>query len=282
MRSAVVLVLLSVVLAAAARVSVTPMTGMGSGDWIRVPGGDVIHRTCLHEVEDGAVIGEDTLPPCLFRNPPRELLEAEPNIQIYSIDTHWTTTDVIMKSFNASFNCPGNPPRAAGQINYFWPGFKSNAPTMGLPVIQPVLQYGTGNNWVVRSWYVYGDVGEAVASPPVAVHPGDILGSYMQFDQASQTWTIYAINTRTSQPTTLKVTKQKTHNTDFKVAMLVLETIMPPNDCKQLPANPSSITFTGVSVNGQIPPWTPRTQMHDCNQKVSSIDKDKVTFTWTN
>jgi hypothetical protein len=187
-----------------------------------------------------------------------------------------------MRTFNASFNCPGNPPRAAGQINYFWPGFKSNQPTMGLPVIQPVLQYGTGNAWVIRSWYVYGDVGEAVASTPVSVKPGDILGSYMSFDTSSQTWTIFGNNTRTGQGTTLHVTKAKTHNTDFHVAMLVLETIMPPNDCKQLPANPSSITFTGVSVNGQTPPWTPRTGMHDCNQKVASIAGDKVTFTWTN
>jgi len=253
---------------------------LGEGEWIRVPGGAIIHRTCIHQVESGTLVDEHTFPPCQFRTPPPEMME--PNIQIYSIDTHWTTTDVIMQSFNASFNCPGNPPRAAGQINYFWPGFKSTQPTMGLPVIQPVLQYGTGNNWVVRSWYVYGDVGEAVASAPVPVRPGDIIGSYMQFDQSSQTWTIYAVNTRTSQPTTLRVTKQKTHNTDFKVAMLVLETIMPPNDCKQLPAGPSSISFTGVIVNGQVAPWTPRTQMHDCNQKVSSIDKDKVSFSWTN
>jgi len=276
-----VVLAVSVAVVCARSVPVSTLSDMGEGDWLRVPGGSVIHRTCIHEVENGALIDEHTLPPCQFRNPPPEML-AQPNAQIYSIDTHWTTTDVIMQSFNASFNCPGMPPRAAGQINYFWPGFKSTQPTMGLPVIQPVFQYGTGNNWVVRSWYVYGDIGEAVASPPVAVRPGDILGSYMDFDKASQTWTIYSVNTRTSQPTTLKVTKAKTHNTDFKVAMLVLETIMPPNDCKQLPASPSSITFTGVSVNGQIPPWTPRTQMHDCNQKVSSIDKDKVTFTWTN
>jgi len=251
-------------------------TAFDTVNWMQAPGGAMIHKTCFHEVDSGTVVDVNTLPPCLERAP------RDPNIQIYSIDTHWTTTDVSMRKFNASFNTPGNPPRAAGQINYFWPGFKSNQPTMGLPVIQPVLQYGTGNNWVVRSWYVYGDVGEAVASTPVAVRPGDIISSYMDFDEKNQLWTIYSLNTRTAQETILHVTKAKTHNTDFKVAMFVLETIMPPNDCKQLPSNPSSITFTGVSVNGKIPPWTPRTGMSDCNQKVASIAGDKVTFTWTN
>jgi hypothetical protein len=64
--------------------------------------------------------------------------------------------------------------------------------------------------------------------------------------------------------------------------MLVLETIMPPNQCDLLPANPSSITFTGVSVNGIVPPWTPRTGSNDCGQKVAKIAGDQTTFTWTN
>jgi len=246
-------------------------------EWLRVPGGSIIHRDCIHEVEDGATVDTHTFAPCKFIHPQEE------NIQIYSIDTHWTTTDVIMKMFNSSFTTPGNPPRAAGQINYFWPGFKSTEPTMGLPVIQPVLQYGTGNEWVVRSWYVYDNIGEATASPPIRIKPGDVTYSYMKFDDASQQWTIFANNTRTAQTTTLKVTKAKVHNTDFKVAMLVLETIMPPGDCKQLPASPSQITFMNNIVNDRTDvPWQPRTQMHDCNQKVASISKEKIVFSWTN
>jgi len=245
-------------------------------EWIPVPGGYLQHRSCVHEVPDGFVVGVDSLPPCAFKNP------INPGIQIYAIDVHWTTTSTIMTEFNASMNCPGNPPKAAGQINYFWPGFKSTQPTMGLPVIQPVLQYGTGNNWVVRSWYVFGDAGESAVSPPVPVTPGDILKTYMQFDQGKQQWTIFANNTRTGRTTVLNVTKQRIHNVDFKVAMLVLETIMPPNDCKQLPAGPASIDFTGSLVNGKPVTWTPRTGARDCNQKVASFTSDKVVFTWTN
>jgi len=260
-------------------VLVCAVGAMATGaDWVRVPGGSLIHRTCIHEVADNTLIDHTFRAPCLYRSPPSE------NIQIYSIDTHWTTTDVIMDSFNASFTTPSNPPHPAGQINYFWPGFKSTQPTMGLPVIQPVLQYGTDNNWVVRSWYVYGDIGEAFVSPQVRVMPGDVTFSYMKFDTPSQTWTIFANNTRTGLTTTLRVTKQRTHNTDFKVAMLVLETIMPPNDCKQLPGSPNTITFSGITVNGPATkvPWVPRTGMSDCNQKVASIQGDSVVFSWSN
>jgi len=245
-------------------------------DWVRVPGGHSHHKSCVHEVHDGFLVDVDTVPPCKFVKP------AAPEIQIYAIDTHWTTTSTVMLQFNASFNTPGNPPKAAGQINYFWPGFKSTQPTMGLPVIQPVLQYGTGNNWVVRSWYVYGDAGESVVSPAVPVTPGDIVSSYMQYNEQTQQWTIFANNTRTGRTTTLNVSRAKVHNIDFKVAMLVLETIMPPNDCKQLPASPASIDFTNVRVNGQIPPWVARTGAKDCGQKVTSIAGERVVFGWNN
>jgi len=246
-------------------------------EWVPVPGGNLLHRTCVHEVPDGFLVDENSLPPCQFKN-----AMSNPGIQIYAIDTHWTTTSTVMKEFNASMSVPGNPPKAAGQINYFWPGFKSTQPTMGLPVIQPVLQYGTGNNWVVRSWYVYGDAGESAVSAPVPVNPGDTIFTYMKFDDGKQQWTIFANNTRTGRSTVLNVTKQRVHNIDFKVAMFVLETIMPPNDCKQLPANPASIEFTNGIVNGQVPPWTARTGARDCGQKVASIADKKVVFSWTN
>jgi len=246
-------------------------------EWIRVPGGHTLHRSCIHEVRSGETVDVENLPRCMFRRPITE------DVQVYAIDTHWTTTDVIMTEFNASFTTPGNPPRAAGQINYFWPGFKSTEPTMGLPVIQPVLQYGNANEWIVRSWYVFGNQGEAVVSDPIPIKPGDVTASYMKFDKNSGIWTIFANNTRTSKTTILKIAKSHMHNVDYKVAMLVLETIMPLNDCKQLPANPSTITFSAITVNGQSTvPWVSRTARSDCNEKVLPIVKDTVVFSWTN
>lgn len=43
-----------------------------------------------------------------------------------------------------------------------------------------------------------------------------------------------------------------------------------------LPANPSSITFTNIAVNGIVPPWTPRTGSNDCGQKVAKIGGNQV------
>jgi hypothetical protein len=245
-------------------------------DWINVPGGYLMHKSCVHEVPDGVVVDVGSNDPCKY--PARR-----PNAQIYAIDTHWTPSGTLMTGFNSTFICPGMPPQAGGQINYFWPGFKSTAPTMGLPVIQPVLQYGTGNNWVIRSWYVFGNQGESQVSTPVPVSPGDSLYTYMDYDGGSQTWTIYSKNMKSGRDTTLRITKAKMHNVDYKVAMLVLETIMPGGNCK-LYASGGGITFTGNKVNGQTIQWTPRTQMQDCQQKIdlSGQSSGTVKFTWTN
>lgn len=52
---------------------------------------------------------------------------------------------------------PELPENAEGQVDYFWPGFKSGEPEMGLPVLQPVLQYGQhGAAWELQSWFVHG------------------------------------------------------------------------------------------------------------------------------
>ena len=46
----------------------------------------------------------------------------------------------------------GQQPRMHGACR---PGFKSEKPEMGYPVIQPVLQYGEhGREWQLQSWFV--------------------------------------------------------------------------------------------------------------------------------
>jgi hypothetical protein len=58
----------------------------------------------------------------------------DPSIQIYAIDTHWSTPNVSMRTFDASFNVPGLPPLARRKLislfllliskisNYVWVG----------------------------------------------------------------------------------------------------------------------------------------------------------------
>jgi hypothetical protein len=171
-------------------------------NWVRVPGGHTIHKSCLHEVPHGTIIDADAPSKCTEIMPPNE------NVQLYAIDTHWTTTNVSMRTFDAGWVVPGDPPTPdGGQVNFFWPGFKSNQPTMGLPVVQPVLQWEDAS-WGIKSWYVYGDVGEAYYSRLIDLKAGDKIGSMMRFDQAKQLWTISCWNIATSDNTTLTVSKK--------------------------------------------------------------------------
>jgi hypothetical protein len=264
--------------------------------FVQVPGGTLIHKSCIVSVPHGFVVEGEALGDTILRNPTtgeqkvipacKHIAPSQPNQQVYAMDVHYVATPTLMANMNTSFNAPALPSQNAGQVVYFWPGFKSTDPTMGLPVLQPVLQFGTdseggGNYWCVRSWFVYGNAGIAYVSPEVAVKEADNIDSWMSYDSPSQMWTIYSYNTNSKQTTTLTVSRAKTQNTDFHVAMLVLETIMSPNNCKLLPAAPGNeITFSGILVNGVIPPWTQRVTLHDCNDTISVGADNTVKFTW--
>jgi len=100
----------------------------------------------------------------------------------------------------------------------------------------------------------------------------------MSYDSNAQMWTINAVNTNTQQNTTLMISHADVVNTDFHVAMLVLETIMDQSQCVDLPAS-NGITFTGVSVNGKKIQWTDRVTDSSCGEKIT--DKSTtVTFNW--
>ena len=78
---------------------------------------------------------------------------------------------------------------------------------MGLPVLQPVLQYGEhGPEWQLQSWYVHGG---AVTAPAISVSPGDKITSSMVYSADSQEWTITGIDLNTQKSTVLKISKEK-------------------------------------------------------------------------
>jgi len=240
-------------------------------DWIQVPGGQLIHRECIHQVPSNYLVDVDNIEPC--PHGPARL----PEDQVYMMDVHYTPSSELMTHMNGSWVVPTAPESDVGQTLYFWPGFKSDQPTMGLPVLQPVLQYIGG--WGTASWFVYGDQGIAFESTLINANPGDLFTSYMSFDSDQQLWTINAYNTRTMENTTLLIDYNDVQNTDFHVAMLVLETILgDDSDCKELPAS-NSITFTDVSVNGRAITWTDRITSDLCSQQIQ--DKSStVTFVW--
>jgi len=113
---------------------VAACTAQLNDGYVRVPGGLMLHKSCVHAVPEGVVVDDSFNQTCKY--PARQADSA--NGQIYALDVHFTASSGIMTDFNASFNCPGLPKQSGGQVVYFWPGFKSTEPTMGFPVLQPV------------------------------------------------------------------------------------------------------------------------------------------------
>jgi len=245
--------------------------------WVRVPGGSLIHESCLRPVENMELIS-GPLKPCPFR-----AKLTIPEDQIYNMDVHYVSSSDLMATMNASWTVPTVPSTNDDQVVYFWPGFKSDSPTMGLPVLQPVLQFGAdccggGAYWIVRSWFVYGNAGIAIYSPELAVNAGDVIDSGMNYDSWAQVWTITARNSVSGADSTLLVARNSTDNTDFHVAMLTLETIMDQSVCSDYPQS-GSITFTGININGKTPQWTDRVQDTQCGEAIKD-SSTTVTFSW--
>mmetsp|Transcript_36800 Transcript_36800/g.88519 ORF Transcript_36800/g.88519 Transcript_36800/m.88519 type:complete len:269 (+) Transcript_36800:63-869(+) len=242
------------------------------------PGGYLLHDSCIVEVANNFVVNDTFPTPC-------SIPAAAANEQIYAMDTH-TQGDVTFTQMNSSWTVPQLPKDAEGQVVYFWPGFKANAPEPGYPVLQPVLQYGQrGAEWQLQSWFVWARTfpPAAITGPAISVAPGDEIVSYMELDESSQIWTVYGRNDRTKETSVLQISKSKAGNTDYKYAMHVLETIMSSsNYCAEYPPD-GAVEFTGITVNGgQTVDWQTRVQKSECQQKVAASAKgDDVKMTWS-
>jgi len=236
-----------------------------------------MHKSCIYEVPNGVPQDIDFLSQCKY------IPEPQPNLQIYAMDVHFSPSGgKAVTAMNASWTVPSLPKSNDGQVVYFWPGFKSTAPTMGLPVLQPVLQYGQhGASWQLQSWFVWGNNGISVTGPAISCNPGDKIESHMSYDSLNKIWTVYGVNLRTGQSSNLQINRSRACNCDYKWAMLVLETIMTQGACRDYPASPT-LTFTDVSVDGEYPEWTTRVQMKDCKQAIKVTSKDTVELSWSN
>ena len=139
---------------------------------------------------------------------------------------------------------------------------------MGLPVLQPVLQYGqtaTNPRWQLQSWFVHGG---AVTAPAIEASPGDFVTSYMVFDDVNQEWTIHCANEATGEDSTLKISKAKLGGYDFDWAMIVHETIMASSSyCAEYPAS-DRVDYSNVELDSEllIGQWTERARQTDCVQ----------------
>eukprot|EP01064_Diplonema_japonicum_P009492 TRINITY_DN16991_c0_g1_i1.p1 TRINITY_DN16991_c0_g1~~TRINITY_DN16991_c0_g1_i1.p1 ORF type:complete len:260 (+),score=52.58 TRINITY_DN16991_c0_g1_i1:58-837(+) len=242
-------------------------------DMMRVPGGHTMHKSCVQEVTNGGVVNAAKLEKC------SKGVKA-PEVQTYAMSVN-TDGKEIMQQMNTTWNVPKIPTSGRGQVVYFWPGFKSTQPKMGLPVLQPVLQYGQhGEFWQLQSWFVDGNIGRAVTGPAIDVKFGDVITSFMVYNENTKMWTVSGTNSRTKETSVLHITREKTTNVDFHYAMLVLETIMPNGECLLYPSS-NNVTFSNLIVNNKPAVWSDQVYTeHDCHQNIT-VGKD-VTFAWVN
>jgi hypothetical protein len=245
-----------------------------------------MHKSCVHELPNETHLKMEEIEAkaalCAFPAFP-----SAPQAQVYAMDTVLQVPNGgLINQNNCSWNVPPLPATMGSQVVYFWPGFKSGQPVMGYPVLQPVLQYGQhGKFWELQSWFVWGNKGVSFTGPAIPVSNGDMLDSYMQID-SSKTWTVYGIDRKTGQSSTLHVTNTQVGGSDFPYNMLVLETIMPTEACGYYPAGGSTgVTFTNNIMNNApvaSTAWTPQVTMTQCQQKIMIASSGNVQFTWSN
>jgi hypothetical protein len=248
---------------------------------VSVPGGHSIEEACIVEVANGEVFdaSKTDQPSCGFGL-------SQPRVQIYAADTHLQSS-ARLTGFTADWEVPPLPTRNGGQVVYFWPGFKAKQPEMGLPVLQPVLQYGQhGGRWELQSWFVDGNDAHypVVTAPAIRVSPGDKITSYMSLSQDGTMWTVYGKDLTTGQESNLNIKYSKAGNTDYDYAMLVNENIGVNTRCTYMP-QATELVFTNVTVNGKVPKWTTRANCNgnpscDCGNSATVDANDKVHLGW--
>jgi len=261
-----------------------------SAEWVRVPGGQWVHDSCMYEAKNGEMLDPPECPHPTYDaaewepNDAKDTMLYSPSPQVQCYDQKaYVTAETEFTQMNASFVVPPLPARNVGQTVFLWPGFKATAPIIGRPVLQPVLQdYGSGR-WQLQSWGV-GIPAGTMTGPKIDVSPGDLITSYMILE--GNTWTIYGKNTRTGEESILKLSKtQACRGCKYTSALFVSENVMARNHCDYYPAN-QGIEFTGVVVNSKPDHNTQWVEKYDCGtpdcgQKVkASADGTSVQLTW--
>lgn len=252
----------------------------GPDDYVPTPAG-WHHRSCVHQVDDGAQVSKDGLvsrkngpsyriarcayPARASRNgpalPPPTGRAAPPPPTINGWLEYASRSQPVgswYRQIRANYTVPV-PPLAlytsASQVYYTFPGLQSTY------IIQPVLQYGGGGNaWVMASWHCNSQLG-CVHSPFKNTAAGNtLLGTVVASNCAGAncTWTITTRDVTSNVQTVL--TKTDTYDYWWGVGGAV--EVFNLNSCDQFPIR--GVFYTNIALYDQnnvllSPNWT-RTQ----------------------
>lgn len=279
-------------------------------EWLPVPGVGFLPQECIHTVESGSHVWEETtasgsvlrvdspsgasrvIPRCAALDEMREVGDltpiSGPNDYVYHSWMVWTnyTVEAGVTQFLGTFSAP-EPPSQSPQILYSFTGLQNNNWIPGqepygpkwkpFDIIQPVLAYAGG--YSVQSWYVTLDYG-VVNSNPLDLQPGaSIFGNMTQTGET--TW--YIGSTVHGQTTEIHVTRDR-----LKVQPWSYTTIecYGCEGCDYVPTGPQY--FTAMSLKGPngepvTPDWEAQHPSRDidvCNGTATIQSAQAVTYTW--
>jgi len=257
-------------------------------DYVRVPGGKLFHKSCVHHVPSGATAREDQNKNTIvtlasgktIKHPrcPYPVINPGPlHGPAWKAWTEYNNTAPVTK-FTTVWGVPPAPPSYTGQILYYWNGIE---PSQNTAVLQPVLQYGStpaggGTYWALASWYV--SDATAQFSDLVPCTSTTVVGD-MTVDSASGAWQVVGVCG--SQKASLTYTPPES---DYTWAYPCVLEAYDVEDCTNEYPTSNQLGFTNIKmfVGGQqvSPTWIPRTKNNMCNERAVVTSTTQVALMW--
>jgi hypothetical protein len=229
----------------------TAIAAAADANHVLVPGGRLVHRSCVHEVPSGTDVSEDdghfvfTFPNgTVARQPLCPSARATVSLGVGHGNAWkaWAQFSLpgstAVTSLKNTWIVPEDPTSKGAQILYYWNGIEDGDSAGGSGVLQPVLEWRQSSGWGIKSWYV--GAGGTVTSNLVAVKPGDKIIGTMDYDGKGWTCTGQA---QDGSPATLKYSRSMT----FTFAYEVLEAYYVGSSCSMYDKS-GGVTFTDTQV----------------------------------
>jgi len=260
-------------------------------DYVLVPSGRMVHKSCVHAIPDGATVVANldrshsimadhgmniTFPRCKFPAKSTRRMAAATFAGMY-----YQNPSVGISTLYGEWVVPPNPTGLDGQTLFYWNGVEDSSYDA---VLQPVLQFGRsyaggGNDWEVACWYV-DNSGTALFSTLLKVTAGDtILGNNVV--QADGTWAITGTSKTLGKSTSLK--HKPTSGSLWDVPMQILETYNIVNCVPDYPSG-GTMTFNNIKVTAKgkqiTPKWQQLVQNANCGESAAAASATQTSVSW--
>ncbi len=246
---------------------------------------------CIYHVGDNARINKDgsvdlangthlVVPPCKYRattspNNPGPLFPTNSWVEHAAQCYHnCPSSPPAIMDMSGKWTVPPTPTSSDGQTIYLWLGLQptSTGGTGGLPLVQPVLQWGYGgsqNYWAIDSWYC-DPTNNCYASSSVATSAGSTITGTLTGSSCSSGACKWLIQTSDGTHTTNLQYTSTTPLYWMDGAVLEVWNVI---QCSDYPAEKTggttfgSFSITDANSNSVTPSWSGTVDQNDgCNE----------------